>query len=52
MNNRGYSERLDDAELHEAQANLYDRFDVRHIVVTDEYDQNTIFYTRNVVALY
>lgn len=52
MKDRGYLARLDDAGLLEALANLYDQIYVRHGVIADESDQNTFFYTRNVIAVY
>ena len=52
MKDRGYLARLDDAGLLEALANLYDQIYVRHGVIADESDQNTFFYSRNVIAVY
>ena len=52
MKDRGYLAQLDDTVLLEALANLYDQIYVRHMVNADESDQNTFFYTRNVVAVY
>ena len=52
MKDNGYLARLDDPELLEALALLFDQVYVRHVLIADESDQNTFFYTRNVIAVY
>ena len=52
MKDNGYLARLDDPRLLEALAYLFDQVYVRHVVVSDESDQNTFFYVRNVIAVY
>jgi len=52
MKDNGYLARLDDPELLEALAFLFDQVYVRHVLIADEGDQNTFFYIRNVVAVY
>jgi hypothetical protein len=52
MKDNGYLARLDDPELLEALANLFDQVYVRHVLIADESDQNTFFYVRNVIAMY
>ncbi len=52
MKDNGYLARLDDPQLLEALAFLFDQVYVRHVLIADESDQNTFFYTRNVIAVY
>lgn len=52
MKDLGFLARLDDPELLEALAYLFDQVYVRHVVIADESDQNTFFYTRSVIAVY
>ena len=52
MKDNGYLARLDDPELLEALAFLFDQVYVRHVLIADESDQNTFFYIRNVIAVY
>jgi len=52
MKDRGFLARLDDPQLLEALAYLFDQVYVRHVIVADESDQNTFFYVRNFIAMY
>lgn len=52
MKDRGYLARLDDPQLLESLAHLFDQTYVRHEVNADESDQNTFFYMRSVIAVY
>ena len=52
MKDSGYLTRLDDPQLLEALAFLFDQVYVRHVLIADESDQDTFFYIRNVIAVY
>ena len=52
MKDSGYLARLDDPQLLEALANLFDQVYVRHVLIADESDQYAYFFVRNVIAVY
>ena len=52
LKDNGYLARLGDPQLLEALAFLFDQVYVRHVLIADESDQSTFFYTRNVVSVY
>jgi hypothetical protein len=52
MKDSGYLARLDDPQLLEALANLFDQVYVRHVVIADESDEYASFFVRNFIVVY